>query len=466
MRGERGVSSVLGVVLIVGMTAAMVVSLMMIGTVALQTSQENAELARMETSMAQMSSKASLSALGGAGSQQFDVGAMRDGSLEVRPDTGSIRIVSVEGDKNLSEANNTTVIYETDAFGALVYTQGEHEVAYQGGGVWTRTGDRGGQMVSPPEYHYLDETLTFPIIRTAGSGNEGGTGSGSVTHQSSQSFFPNETMTNPVDNQTIFVEIESDYHRGWYNFFDSRSDGLLEHDPANQTVTVELTAIYEESFSWAIAAQQDIEIDGQASDIESMRESQNYPSASGEVESKIADCEGDWNFTSDDGPYEGGQTYCANEENMDLGDIEFNTTGGDIDVVFDQGVRTNGDITVSGSNTVRFYVNDSVDLAKGYINPDKDPDQFYMYVHSDVDAMEEQGNPTIHAVIYAPNTDVIFSGNVDFEGAIIADSFEASGNPTVNYYDQLADSDLGFEAEVDELRYLHITENVIEIELD
>lgn len=469
MSDERAVSSVLGVVMILGITLAAVTSLMVIGGVALQQSQDEAELSRMETSMAQMSSKASLTALGDAGSQQFDVGDIRDGSLEVQEDSGSITIEYAHG-TDIPDDDNTTEIFHTESFGALVYSSGDTEIAYQGGGVWKNTGN-GGEMISPPEYHYRDETLTFPIININGDGSSENQGTGEVRKTSHAPVFPNDDYPNPLDNKTVYIEVESEYHGGWYEFFQSRSDGLVEHDLKNQSVRTELTAIYEDAYRGALSVQGSYDIH-QNTDDTNFFEGDHYPSPSTEIDRRVADCTEE-NFNASETSYEGTTTYCAPPDQVEFDlqgsdHLEIATGGKEVDVVLPGGVDFDGgEVVISGGGHVNFYSKDVIEFGNAEINQGPGDNDLSIYVHSDVDLIQESGNFDLDGIMYGPNTAFEFSGNVDIHGAIIADSIVSDGNAASYTYDEsLAEENIDFDHAEDEVRFLHITENEITLLLN
>lgn len=459
--------------MILAITLAAVTSMLVIGTVALQSTQEDTDIAQMETAMAEMSSKASLAALGDSSVQQFNLGNAPAGTLEVRETAGNVTISYVKG-SDIPDASNLTEIYHTHEYGAVVYTNGDREVAYQGGGVWMRTGDSGGQMISPPEYHYQAETLTFPIINVTGEASPTGHGSGTIQHDASVAQFPNSDLDNPLSNVTVYVEIQSEYHRGWYEFFDSRTAGDVAYDPGNQTVRADLTALYEGSYLGAIAVQDSIEINGQFDT--DVYEKRNYPSASSEIESVIDDCNGAQNFSAH-GTY-GDELLCGGDEMPVASDLTFDTSDGDIRVALPEGIDlSDSDVTIQGENAVKFYSTGPIEFGNNDYNSEEDNEasQFFIYVHSDAPDIEYSANLRMQGVIYAPNSVVELGGgsgqgagggNFHYEGAIIADTYKASGTPAVEYSESLDDLDLGFEYLVDELRYLHITENEIEVILD
>lgn len=459
MTDDRAVSSVLGIVMIVAITVAAITSLAVIGTVALNESQEQAELSRMETSMAQMSSKASLTALGDAGMQRFDLGTSRNGQMTVNETAGSVTIEYVNGsDEPTNE--NTTEIFHSDTLGALEYEQGDHTIAYQGGGVWAKTGDDGGRMISPPEYHYMIDTLTFPVINVTGEGSSS-LGKGQVKKVDSQTYFPTDEFPNPLTNATVYVEIESEYHRGWHEFFQTRSDGEVQHDPANQIVRAELTALFETNFNGPVAVHSHYDVHRNVDDSD-FREGQLYPSASQSDESFRSECE-DWESLSGEETITEG-TYCW--EDATIGDTTFDTSDGDITIVMKDGLDMDDeDVEVTGSNSVRVFVDENIKIDGNAEFSTSDDAFFLMYAHSDVEEVVISGGPTIHGVIYAPSSNVELLGSSELVGSIIADTFRGNSNAIdIAYDERLDDVDaFGFDHPLDEIRYLHLTENSVEI---
>ncbi len=486
MRDRRGVSSVLGVVMILGITVMMVTSLMVIGVVALQASQSDSKLAQMENSMSQLSSQASLVALGQSSSYQFDLGDVGTDSVRVDEDAGSMLI-----EMNVSEEEDI-IIYETDQLGALVFEHGDHEIAYQAGGVWARTGDDGGTMLSPPEFHYRDATLTLPIIVISGDDSTSGQVTGGFAQGDTTTEFPNvtEDLVNPVDNATVKISIQSEYHRGWYEYLEERSEGEINHEPDNQTVEMELTMPFEDGFSSAIAVRDRYDPTGEGggppddtpgegpngvneSEIE---EGVYYPSASQAIEDEINDCLDNVcdEFDESNDTFEGGTVYFTNES-LELSDVEFVTDDGDIRVVIDGKLEGLGDVSVSGEHNVSIYTRDIGDMPGGgdSVNNAEGNDavQFRLYVHSNVgdwDLGSGEDDPAFKGIIYAPSTDITIRGNFDFKGAIVANEITDKGSPAtgIEFDPALEREDLEFEAEVDAIQYLHVTEIEIAIDFD
>ena len=238
MDDRRGVSSVMGVVLLLGITLMVVTVILATSVVVLADAQSDARISQMENSMSQMSSKASLVALGDSDSHQFNLGDVDGAEVELRPEMGNLKIIY-----EMNESDPITLYDEP--LGALVYERGDVEVAYQAGGVWKKQGEW-STMISPPEFHYRSATLTFPIIRVTGDYRESGPVRGTVvTHEDGGAIYPNESasLLNPLTNGTVIVEVESEYYQGWHEFFDQRTEGEIDVDADNKTIRAELRTL-------------------------------------------------------------------------------------------------------------------------------------------------------------------------------------------------------------------------------
>lgn len=462
MDRERGVSSVLGVVLILAITLGAITSIMLIGVHALQTTQDDTELAQMETAMSEMSSKASLAALGGSGKTSFDLGRMGEGQLIVDETMGTVTITI-----NNSE---TEVLFE-DTLGALIYQHPSGEIAYQGGGVWKAETGQATEMISPPEYHYREETLTFPMVRITGDGTTAGNANGNIESGEFSTVFPVEDGDNPLENETVTVRIESPYHEGWNDFFRTRADGNITHNPNEGWVESELSPTYDEAYEEAVARNQGST--HQNADVEDVSETRNFPSATHEVEARQSTC-GDENwdpaFGDHQATYDGSEElYCADGDVDITEELTFETAEGDIEIYVDGDFSISESLEITGGGNVSFFANGSIEPGNDELNTDGEARQLRFYVHSEVDEIDENNNNFgMHGIIYAPGSTVSFDGSIDFSGAIIADEFSAnSAGVSVEYDSSLEElDDLGIEPGADEIKYLHITENIIELVLN
>ncbi|MDR9381242.1 MAG: hypothetical protein RI560_06165 [Natronomonas sp.] len=463
---DRAVSSTIGVVLLLGMTIAAVSALMVVGGTVIDETRADAERSQMENAMSSFSSKASLVGLGESGNQRFSLGRVSEGDVEVRPDEGRVTLYLQKDGGSREELNST-------ALGAVVYRDGDTEIAYQGGGVWQRRGES-NWMLSPPEYHYRLETLTFPIMTVDGDGGSSGSVRGTVrSTDESSDWYPiqdSETRSNPLENGTILVEVESRYCAGWEAFFTERSEGsITESCGADDTLVVDLTVPFTISGEDAVIAKTINPTGGGGPGggkkiPDGWTEGTIAPSISPEVEAELESCATDGcadvsasGLSS--GAYDASGTTALHGKT-------FNTTDGDITVVTDGDVELN-DITITGSGNVTLYVRGELTV-DSMVNDGGSATQLVSLVHSD-GSVRFDGDSDYTGIIYAPKSDMRFNGApaISYTGALVAEDMEIKGN--INKFDFQPDPEL-VEYQIGggdrPLTYLHVTENTVEIEFD
>jgi hypothetical protein len=162
----RAQSTVIGVVLVLGIAVAGVTAVLVVGGGALQDVQDRASAGQAELTMSKVDSEVSEVALGYASARRVSLGG--EGQATLDESAGRITIERVGANATGPPLVNTTM-------GAVEYRTGETTVAYQGGGVWREDGGQ-ARMISPPEFHYRwgtgagsDPTLTFPLVVLRGS---------------------------------------------------------------------------------------------------------------------------------------------------------------------------------------------------------------------------------------------------------------------------------------------------------
>lgn len=222
--GDRGQSSVLAVVLLVGIVAVGSIGVVVIGLSSTAETRENAELQRVETSFVQLNKEVDTVAYGDGGRRTVDL-AVDDRGAVRKSDAGRIVISSSES----GELVNETI-------GALVYTRDGVTYAYQAGGVWREQGGN-ATMVAAPEMRYRDATLTLPIPRLTGPTTLRGD---RISVQKTRTLSPiNDVQL--VTGELVTVTITSDYYQGWADYFRSMTGAVaVETDATNRTVTVHL----------------------------------------------------------------------------------------------------------------------------------------------------------------------------------------------------------------------------------
>lgn len=251
LRDGRGQSETIGVVLILGMVILGMSAVIGFGSQALDATEQRSEVANVEQAMAQFDSKAAQVALGDSAVQSVPLGS--GGTYRVEPDVGTITITHanhVDGTNNDGNSvddgpsDDDQLIRSVD-LGSVVYEADGTTIAYQGGGVWRKDAAGASRMISPPEFHYRDETLTLPVIdvTTAGTQRVAGAPRGVITDDSgtgTESVYPDtsgepnatydvtgEPYANPVQNGIVVIEVRSRYYEGWAEYFETRTEGNI-----------------------------------------------------------------------------------------------------------------------------------------------------------------------------------------------------------------------------------------------
>jgi len=245
----------MGFVLVIALVLLGSALVVVLGAVAIGDTEERLSEDRAEKALTQFDSKAALVALGDSESHavSFGSGAADHDSIGIEEDNGWLQVtVANRTDKYAkTEVMNVTL-------GALVYEGDDARLAYQGGGVW-RADRNGGQMISPPEFHYRDATLTLPVIRIAGDSrlNEEMTIERDGTDQAFPApSHPSGELLNPLDNHIVNVTVGSEFYRGWAEYFEERTEGDVEVNDEDETVRLSLVSpIGEVTVKGALAGQ-------------------------------------------------------------------------------------------------------------------------------------------------------------------------------------------------------------------
>jgi len=311
-----------------------------------------------------------------------------------------------------------------------------------------------------------------------GSGAVSGDVRGTVSSdEEARQLYPNNDLANPLANGTVYVEIESEYCQGWQSFFERRTQGAIEQECGNNsTVTATLKTVLDPVFGAVVTSNAPIE--GKPTITGPIRDGINATSASDEIDDEISMCSGGGctNFSSGDELYSGTTYYT--EDDTDLNQITANVGSGDVDIVINAtGEVDLGSINVDGTNgRASIYIKADNDVfITDNVNSGGDPERLIMYVHSDIPEIHFVGNEEFRGGLYAPKSE--FDGDngkgnegckgggggaVSLTGAVVVDTFcFQNGDFTHDEKMDGIDVDIG----VDTIRYLHVSENTIEIDL-
>lgn len=233
----RGQSETIGVVLLLALTIVGAGAVVTLGSVAVDDVKRGATTGSAEQGMTQFDSRASLVAHGESDAQTVRLGGGSNAKRTVDSSRGWINVSIVDP----TDGSVETVVMNA-TLGAVAYEEGDETIAYQGGGVWRKTGTGNESvMLSPPEFHYRGSTVTLPLVLIRGDGTLDDRAqirkAGPTTGE-----YPNETrgLRNPLGANKVVVTIHSEYYQAWGRFVSQRTGGQVTTHDGNKTAVVEL----------------------------------------------------------------------------------------------------------------------------------------------------------------------------------------------------------------------------------
>lgn len=465
---SRAQTAPLAVILVFAMVIGGSTLVVVIGGQAISETQSSLDTQRAENTMTQLDSNIALVALGGTSSQSTELNSQSNAGFAVEADSGWANVSY----KSASGGNVKTIFNET--MGAIVYENGNEHVAYQGGGVWKQNAD-GSVMVSPPEVHYREATLTMPLVLVRGEASL--TDRAVFSRASSTRHFPNESadtkFINPVEDGDINLTVQSRYYEAWGNYFQQRTEGTVEYDHPKHRVTIELEPPFDESFDHVMATTSPggITNHGAGSPPTPNAEGVNYPAVDSRITDQIDKCQ------SNPGPCYSIPAGDITTPGMYFNDGDYGSgfsvdnPGGNVTVV------VNGDFepgtvdiqNIDADHSVTVYVNGSFDFNSNSVNEnDGQPDELSVLVHSDGD-VEMGGNYIFRGLLYAPRSSCDFNGGGavthNFKGGMVCETATINGNPNnFDYSSSVTDISLDLSADdVTRLNYLHVSTNKVNV---
>jgi len=233
----RGQSELVGVTLLLLIVVLGSTVVALTGVQALDDNKQTVAVSQAEKSLQEFDSRSSDVTLGFDGEASQVAELQRgdgDGAYELERESW-IRV-------QIRDTSNGTVqkkVVNKTTMGSVVYRNDGTTLAFEGGGVW-RSDDGGSTMVSPPEFHFRDGTLTLPIVSV--SGDRSPNGRVRVTRDGPpERKFPDESrnLTNRLRDGKVVVTVQSDYYRAWGRYFEENSNAYVYYDDgANQVNAV------------------------------------------------------------------------------------------------------------------------------------------------------------------------------------------------------------------------------------
>ncbi|NHN41217.1 VWA domain-containing protein [Halorubellus sp. JP-L1] len=213
---DRGVSELVGVVVLFGIVVAGSAMIFVSGTAVTDDVRAEGRVDAAETAFVQMdSSVQSLAQNRGSSREAVSIGTVDPNRAEVR-DTGRIQV----------QINEESACTATMDLSAIEYRdEGGTTIAYEGGAVWKRT-DAGVVAQKPPEFGYQDGSLQLEVVRIDGSVEDDDVRidydratSLDETEAVHDQLFATPRCSRP---RNVTITVTSDYHEGWQDHLESQ----------------------------------------------------------------------------------------------------------------------------------------------------------------------------------------------------------------------------------------------------
>ncbi|ELZ21862.1 DUF7289 family protein [Natrinema limicola] len=489
MPSERGVSAILGFILLIGMVASISVGILLFAGDAMEDAEQRSANERVEQSFVELSQQMRAASSNDDVSHPIDLDVGQSGAV-VKKDTGHITVTSDALSKDINLTIGT-IEYESDDGTKL---------AYQSGAVFRETGNE-TQVVSAPPVHYEAETntLTLPVSAVAGE-QKLGSGDVSISHNNTTTF----QGANVVQNEDITITVKSDYYRGWESFFRNQAgDTSVQHvDHENRTVEVEVGYIdLENAFDSGVTYSSDIDDFNEEFGDETRKG--NLPPMDPVIEELVEDANDDSNNITDlsdvDDESELSGMYYTDELHIGKHEsLSADASDGNVTLIVDGNITIEGDLTVDANddNALRVYLTGDFEMTDNNAKVEPTPsdgaakaEQLQVYGTSQLDAHFNKGN--FHGTFYAASNDwedpnklvnsngggegmnddyqVIFNSNPTFTGALVAHSSNLHADAATFTYDETLEGEdfdaypQGYELPPD-LTYLNVVKHEVEVE--
>jgi len=416
---DRGVSTVLGYVLIAGFVALGTAGLALVGMAVIEDTNNQIGLTQAEDALERFAAD-----VDGLTTGETTASFRFQGGDDIRViDDGQLRIVHDQGDIE-AEVIDTQL-------NALVYRIGDTKLVYQSGGIWRV--DNAGEplLLRPPsvEYRATDEgTMLVDAIRLESGYAADVPVAGTAVRAGQSQAYPTADRSNPLENGTVRATIQSQFCPAWAAYFEQRTAGAIV-EGCEEGTTEQLTAQFSVPFVFTGADKAIIE-DPTATPVTWL------------VEAKHDAC-GKMNDTVSGEELVESRLYCT-ESITEPVTANTTTTGGDIEIYVDDTIDIeSSNITVTGTHDLTLYINGSVTSnGNAVIGNQSDPTQTRLFFSDNATMDKDEGStgtPDIYGLLYGPESDVYLGGNTYVEGAIVAANVTEQGSATVTYDEDFED---------------------------
>jgi len=233
---DRGVSPIVGLVLLLGIVLVGVTVTLAFGAMALDDIRNAVQVQSSEHAMREVDSRLSRVAFSENDVEVLDLSETPTREVSVRNDSRMVITV-----------NDTSQCQATVPMGTIATESQDGEVvAYEGGGVWRKRGE-GSTMVSPPDFQYEDGTIDFPVVSVeqANVSKSRIRVRKNVSESRSRTQAIMSDLSKPVCQPpgNVTITVESQYYDAWGRYFEQVTDSPAVVDDTNETASITLNRI-------------------------------------------------------------------------------------------------------------------------------------------------------------------------------------------------------------------------------
>lgn len=229
---SRGISQVVGYILLLGMVVTGAIGVIVIGAPAIDAVTEDRDERQASIVLQDMDSEfASLSTSGGTSQAEIDLSSTNPRSYTL--DRSSWLNITVNDDTTCT-ANMT--------LSSVRFDDGATTVAYEGGGVW-RKHDSGSAMVTAPALQYRGGSIDVRVVNVTGN-FERGNNKARLRPGSSQArtFSVRQQLSagDCVRPNNVTIAVRSDFYRAWGAYLEQEFETPVSVHDGNQTAVIGL----------------------------------------------------------------------------------------------------------------------------------------------------------------------------------------------------------------------------------
>ncbi|WP_135665907.1 vWA domain-containing protein [Halorhabdus rudnickae] len=233
---DRGVSELVGYVLLVGIVIAGALAIMVFATPLMNDSQDQQVDETSEFAMEEVDARlTSLAASGGSAATEFRL-------LENEQQThNEPELVANKGHINVTINKNSTCSVNTSLDSIRIETETDDTLVYEAGGVWRQSSEGGVVAVTPPTLSIQNGHVDLSLTNLTGSVSGGSTEAllnATTSNQDTRNAIQTLYQGNCKRPDNVTVEIKSNLYEGWAEHLeDTGGYTSLTVDENNETTT-------------------------------------------------------------------------------------------------------------------------------------------------------------------------------------------------------------------------------------